>query len=151
MYRNFEEVGVAIGSVAYGHFTGEAQFDENGQVVRIDVEDERFSGPVLTLDIEQLIRERIALRRKYGVAFLEEGAPDVQTHARKFFLFQALVERLEAQFAEGIREYVAEAREPPPRIGTTQPDGTSDGQSAAPAQTLFSRQRRPPSAVRFFA
>jgi hypothetical protein len=100
--------------VAYGHFTGEAQFDENGQVVRIDVEDERFSGTALTLDIEQLVRERIALRRKYGVAFLEEGSPDVQTHARKFFLFQTLAERLEAQFAEDIREYVAEAREPPP-------------------------------------
>jgi hypothetical protein len=98
MHRKFEEVGVTIGSVPYGHFAGEAQFDENGQVVQIDLEDERFAGPALTLDIEQLIRERIALRRKYGVAFLEEGASDVQTHARKFFLFQALSERLEGRF-----------------------------------------------------
>jgi hypothetical protein len=30
MHRKFEEVGVTIGSGAYGHFTGEAQFDENG-------------------------------------------------------------------------------------------------------------------------
>ena len=94
MHRKFEEVGVTIGSVPYGHFAGEAQFDENGQVVQIDLEDERFAGPALTLYIEQLIRER----RKYGVAFLEEGAPDVQTHARKFFLFQALSERLEGRF-----------------------------------------------------
>ena len=113
MYRKFEEVGVAIGGVAYGHFTGEAEFDENGQVVRIDVEDERFSGPSLTLDIEQLIRERIALRRKYGVAFLEENAPDVRTHARKFVLFQALAERLEVRFDEDIREYVEATRMPP--------------------------------------
>ena len=35
MHRNFEEVGVTIGSVPYGHFTGEAQFDENGQVVQL--------------------------------------------------------------------------------------------------------------------
>ena len=109
MHRKFEEVGVTIGSVPYGHFAGEAQFDENGQVVQIDLEDERFAGPALTLYIEQLIRER----RKYGVAFLEAGAPDVQTHARKFFLFQALSERLEGRFAEDTREYADEVRAPP--------------------------------------
>ena len=112
MHRKFEEVGVAIGGVAYGHFAGEAQFDENGQVVRIDVEDESFDGSALTLAIDELIRERIALRRKYGVAFLEESAPDAQAHARKFFLFQALAERLEARFAEDVSEYVEAARMP---------------------------------------
>ena len=111
MHRAFEEVGVTIGGVPYGHFTGEVEFDETGQVVQIDLETEQFNGPALTLDVEQLIRERIALRRKYGVAFLEEGAPDVQTHARKFFLFQALSERLETRFADDIRDYVEEARD----------------------------------------
>ena len=66
MHRKFEEVGVTIGSVPYGHFAGEAQFDENGQVVQIDLEDERFAGPALTLDIEQLIRERIALEGRFA-------------------------------------------------------------------------------------
>ena len=113
MHRKFEEVGVAISGSAYGHFAGEAEFDENGQVVRIDVEDERFNGSAMALAIEELIRERIALRRKYGLAFLEECAPDAQAHARKFFLFQALAERLEVRFAEDIREYAEAARMPP--------------------------------------
>ena len=114
MYRNFEEVGVAIGSVAYGHFTGEAQFDENGQVVRIDVEDERFSGPALTLDIEQLVRERIALRRKYGVVFLEEARPMSKHMRASSFCSKRSRSVLRLSLRKTSARYVAEAREPPP-------------------------------------
>ena len=90
MHRTFEEMGVTVDGVSYGHFTGEAQFDVTGQVVQIDVECENFGGRPLTLDIEALVRERIQLRRKYGVAFLEDGASAVRSHNVQFVLFQAL-------------------------------------------------------------
>jgi hypothetical protein len=37
MHREFEELGLTIEGVAYGHFTGEVQFDENGAPVIIDI------------------------------------------------------------------------------------------------------------------
>jgi len=112
MHRTFEEMGVTVDGVSYGHFTGEAQFDVTGQVVQIDVECENFGGRPLTLDIEALVRERIQLRRKYGVAFLEDGASAVRSHNVQFVLFQALADSLEARFAEDIRQYIEDARTP---------------------------------------
>ena len=38
MHRTFEELGVAIDGVGYGHFTGEVQFDPDGSVALIDIE-----------------------------------------------------------------------------------------------------------------
>lgn len=114
MYRTFEELGVAVDGVSYGHFTGEAQFDAAGQVVQIDIECENFGGQPLTLDIEALVRERIQLRRKYGVAFLEDGGSAVRSHNVRFVIFQSLAETLEARFADDIRQYIEDARTPEP-------------------------------------
>ena len=110
MHRTFEQLGVTVGGIAYGEFTGEAQFDVAGSVVLIDVEDQNYDGSHLTLDIEELVRERIRLRRKWGSGFLEEGSREVVTHNRKFVLFQALAETIEATFAEDIRQYVDDTR-----------------------------------------
>jgi hypothetical protein len=76
MHRDFEEVGVSVGGIAYGHFTGEVQFDETGQAVIIDIEASGFNSNALRLDIEDLVRQRIALRRKLGITFLEDGGEE---------------------------------------------------------------------------
>ena len=44
MHREFEELGVSVGGIEYGHFTGEVQFDETGAPVIIDVERSGFGG-----------------------------------------------------------------------------------------------------------
>jgi hypothetical protein len=112
MHRTFEELGVTVKGVAYGQFTGEVQFDATGSVVQIDVECQNFGGSALTLDIEELVRDRIRLRRKWGLGFLEEGSAEVTDHARMFVLFQALAETIEKTFADDIRQYVEDARTP---------------------------------------
>ena len=112
MHRTFEELGVTVDGVSYGNFTGEAQFDATGQAVLIDIECENFGGRPLTLDIEALVRERIQLRRKHGVAFLEDGGYAVRSHNVRFVLFQALAETLATRFAEDIRQYIEDARTP---------------------------------------
>ena len=55
MHRTFEEVGVAIDGVDYGHFTGEVQFDPDGSVALIDIERSGFHGPPLRLDLDTLL------------------------------------------------------------------------------------------------
>jgi hypothetical protein len=110
MHRAFEQLGITVGGITYGEFTGEAQFDVKGSVVQIDVENQNYDSSHLTLDIEELVRERIRLRRKWGSGFLEEGSREVVTHNRKFVLFQALAETIEATFADDIRQYVDDAR-----------------------------------------
>jgi hypothetical protein len=112
MHRTFEELGVTVKGVAYGQFTGEVQFDATGSVVQIDVECQNFGGSALTLDIEELVRERIRLRRKWGLGFLEEGSAEVTDHARRFVLFQALAETIEKTFADDILQYIEDARTP---------------------------------------
>lgn len=83
-----------------------------GPLFRSMIECENFGGPALTLDIEELVRERIRLRRKWGLGFLEEGSAEVTDHARKFVLFQALAETIEKTFAEDIRQYIEDTRTP---------------------------------------
>lgn len=109
MHRTFEELRVTIGNVAYGYFTGEAQFDVTGSVVQVDIESQGLGGPPLTLDIEELVRERMRLRRKWGTGFLDKGSAEVIAHNRKFVLFQALAQTIEATFADDIRRYVEDA------------------------------------------
>ncbi len=111
MHRIFEELGVMVNSVAYGHFTGEAQFDETGSVVVIDVERSSFGGPTLSLDVDELVKERIALRRRYGVDFESMGATAVRAHIMKFLLFQGLTEDIEHHFREDIQDYLIDVRE----------------------------------------
>jgi hypothetical protein len=47
-----------------------------------------------------------------GLAFLEDGGAEVRSHLRRFVLFQALSESIEHVFADDIRQYVEESREP---------------------------------------
>ena len=110
MHRDFEELGVTVGGIDYGHFTGEAQFDESGQPVIIDLETASFTGKALRLDIEELVRERIALRRKLGIGFLEDGGFEVREHLKKWVLFQAVSESIQYAFKEDIEDYLAELR-----------------------------------------
>jgi hypothetical protein len=110
MHREFEELGLTIAGVNYGHFTGEVQFDENGSAVIIDIETASSNGPPLRLDIEELVRERIALRRKLGTGFLEDGGVEVREHARKWSLFQSLSESIESRFKDDISDYLADVR-----------------------------------------
>ena len=95
MHRTFEELGVTIDGVEYGHFTGEVQFDPDGSVGVVDIEQSTFQGPPLRLEIDGLLIERSQLRNKYGAAFLtEHGAEDLRSHRRRFELFRALAESL---------------------------------------------------------
>src|SRR5271169_4600938 len=110
MHREFEELGIAVGGIDYGHFTGEVQFDETGAPVIIDIERSGFVGGALRLDIEELVRERIKLRCKHGKAFLEDGSFEIREHARKWSLFQGLSESIERRFKEDIRDFLAEVR-----------------------------------------
>ena len=81
MHRTFEEVGVAIDGVGYGHFTGEVQFDPDGSVAIIDIERSGFQGPPLRLDLDTLLSERSRLRNKYGMAFMTDyPGDDVRSH-----------------------------------------------------------------------
>lgn len=41
----------------------------------------------MRLDIEELVKERIALRRKLGIGFLEDGGFDIREHLKKSVLF----------------------------------------------------------------
>jgi hypothetical protein len=111
MYRAFEELGVSVGGIAYGFFAGEAQFDEDGQAVIIDIEASAFDRKPLRLDIEELVRERIALRRKLGIGFLDDGACEVREHSKKWVLFQALAESLAIRFSDDIGDYLADVRD----------------------------------------
>jgi hypothetical protein len=111
VHRTFEELGVTIDGVPYGHFTGEVQFDADGSVALIDIERSRFEGPPLRLDLDSLLIERSQLRTKYGAAFLaEDGGEDVRSHRRRFELFRALAATLESMFEGDVLEYFRQAR-----------------------------------------
>lgn len=110
MHRKFEELGFDVAGVTYGHFTGEAEWNSAGQVIAIEIDTSEFSGKPLTLEIGELVQERIALRRKYGTGFLEQTEPEVRQHARKWFLFQGLSDALESAFAEDVEDHLSAVR-----------------------------------------
>lgn len=111
MLRKFEELGVNIDGVGYGFFSGEAEFDRAGQVVNIRIDPPDAGDPPLVLDIGKLVPERIALRRKYGSAFLEDGGSEIRSHARRYVLFMALSETIEKAYPDDIRDYLADVRQ----------------------------------------
>src|SRR4029079_9686109 len=83
--RSFEEVGVTIDGIAYGHFTGEVQFGPDGSAEIIDFERSGFHGRPLRLDLESLLSERASLRNKHGMAFMADYPDDeVRSHRRRF-------------------------------------------------------------------
>ena len=104
-------LGVTIEGVEYGHFTGEVQFEPDGSVGVIDLERSTFQGRSLRLEIDSLLIERSQLRNKYGAAFLtEHGAEDLRSHRRRFELFRALAESLQAAFEGDVIEHFRQAR-----------------------------------------
>jgi len=103
MHRKFEEIGFDVGGSTYGLFSGEAEWDAHGDVVAIELEATRVDVAPLKLDAGDLVRERIALRKHYGSAFLEETDRLVKLHARKWFLFQGLSDALQDVFAEDVQ------------------------------------------------
>ena len=112
MHRTFEEVGVAIDGIGYGHFTGEVQFDPDCLVALIDIERSDFQGPPLRLDLDTLLSEQSRLRNKYGIAFMTDyPGDDVRSHRRRFELYRALAETLEAKFTDDVIEYFQQARQ----------------------------------------
>jgi hypothetical protein len=111
VHRTFEELGVTIDGVEYGHFTGEVQFEPDGSVGVVDIERSKFQRPPLRLEIDSLLIERSQLRNKYGAAFLtEQGPEDLQSHRRRFELFRALAESLQVAFEDDIIEHFRQAR-----------------------------------------
>ena len=110
MHREFEELGVSVAGIDYGFFAGEAEFDQSRQPVVIHIEPNAATGKALTLAIDDLVRERIALRRKLGVGFLEDGGHDVREHLKKWVLFQTLSDSLVSLFEDDIRDLLAERR-----------------------------------------
>ncbi len=103
MRREFEN-----GGIDYGHFAGVVQFDETGAVDVIDVETANFAGSPLRLGVEELVRERSALRRKWGTGFLDNGRFEIREHVRKWSLFQGLSECVEARFKDDIKDYLSD-------------------------------------------
>ena len=96
----------------YGHFTGEAQFDPDGSLALIDIERSSFQGAPLRLELDGLLIERSQLRNQYGIAFMADyPGNDVRAHRRRFELYRALAETLEAEFADEVFEYFHQARE----------------------------------------
>jgi hypothetical protein len=108
MHCSFEELGVTPGKVSFGHFTGEAQFNDAGAVDQIDLARDSFEE--LNLDVEKLFQVRTLLRRKYGSAYLEHWSNEVTTYHRKSVVFEALAETIERVYAEDIRDYLAEIK-----------------------------------------
>lgn len=82
MLLKFEELNVNIHGVGYGFFFGEAEFDRVGDVVHITIDPPEAGNPPLILDIAKLIRERVALRRKYRSSFLDICGSDARSHVR---------------------------------------------------------------------
>ena len=114
MHRSFHELGASLGGVPCGQFSGEAEFDQAGHVVRISLEREQFNGPPVELNIADIIRERIRLRQRWGSQFLEEGDPAVILHRTTYEVFLGLSRRLAEIFAEDIREYLQSGEEDRP-------------------------------------
>ena len=97
MQRTFEELGVNIEGFSSAT-SGEAEFDQAGDVVNITIEPSGADSASLVLDISKLVPERIALRRKYGSSFLAVGGA-VRSHARQYELFMALSETIKKAYA----------------------------------------------------
>jgi hypothetical protein len=111
MYRAFEELGVTLGGVSFGSFTGKAQFDEAGDPVIIDIEASAGGPDDLRLDIAELVQERISFRRKFGSGFLDHRSQEIHEHAKRWMLFQALSESLIEQYRDDIIDYRADLKD----------------------------------------
>lgn len=108
----FEELSLPAGNAGYGFFSGAAELDSTGQPVSFDLEPTATGRDNLKLDIANLARERAMLRHKFGVAFLEDDAPEVREHLKKWVLFHSLSESLRVQYKEEINDYLLDLWSP---------------------------------------
>ena len=115
MQLAFEELSVRLNGAGYGFFTGEAELDDFGDPVVIDLEATALGSANLKLDIAEMLRERVALRRKLGSAFMESEGLEVREHLKKWVLFHALSESLLLRYKEEIGDYLRDRWSSPQR------------------------------------
>lgn len=106
MHLEFEELSLRSGGAGYGFFTGQAELDEFGDPIVIELEATALAKDSLKLDIAELLRERVGLRRKHGSGFMEIDDIEVREHLKKWVLFHALSESLLLRFKEEIDDYL---------------------------------------------
>lgn len=97
-----DETGVTIGPASFGHFYGTAEFDE-GNICSITVQPaDNSPGKDITLNIEDLIRERAALDAKFGPMTLGKWCSEGREFMRKWALLMSLADTLERTHREDI-------------------------------------------------
>jgi hypothetical protein len=115
VHLEFEELSLRSGGVGYGFFNGEAEIDDFGAPIVLEIEAISKGGENLRLDIAELVKERIRLRRNYGSSFLESDGGDVREHLKKWVLFHALSESLALQYKETINDLILDRWSTPHR------------------------------------
>lgn len=100
----FEELSIRSGDADYGFFSGEAELDSFGEPVSFDLEPTAKGKDNLKLEIADLARERVMLRHKCGVAFLEDDGPEIREHLKRWVLFHSLSESLRVRYREEIND-----------------------------------------------
>lgn len=114
MHLSFDELSIPSGVFDYGVFSGEAELDISGEPVVIELEGTTKDSINWRLDFAELTRERIALRRARGTAFLDSDDAEVLEHLKKWVLFHALSQSLKATFKEEISDYLLGGWSTPP-------------------------------------
>jgi hypothetical protein len=84
---------------------GRASLDDLGDPVLIEIEPVAANQLTLSLDIAEIVRERIAMRNKYGSAFAETDKPEVR-ELSKWALFHGLTESIKTVYQEEIGEFL---------------------------------------------
>lgn len=113
MRITFEELSLRAGGVGYGFFSGEADLDSFGEPVLFELNATAKDKDNLKLEIAELTRERMTLRRKFGIGFLDDDAPEVSEHLKKWVLFHALSESLRIHYKEEIGDFLLALWSPP--------------------------------------
>ena len=109
MERQFDETGIYHAGRSYGHFCGVAEWDSEGVLDVVHIEQENFNGRALTLDLDELLRERTALEKRYGsFSSLSDLLHREKAFLTKWFLFWGLSASLDTVFADDIAELKSE-------------------------------------------
>lgn len=109
MERSFDETGIYHAGRSYGHFAGTAEWDREGTLEALHLEQENFQGRAMTLDLDELLRERTALEKRFHTfTSLSDLIHREKAFFTKWFLFWGLANSLDTVFAEDISELRAE-------------------------------------------
>ena len=109
MERSFDETGIYHAGRAYGHFSGTAEWDREGVLEVLHLEQENFGGRPLTLDLDEMLRERVALEKRFHTfTSLSDLLHREKAFLTKWFLFWGLSASLDTTFADDISELRAE-------------------------------------------